>query len=87
MRIHIGRSELIALPAHFMHAEGTQFFDPTSGILFSGDLGAAAAQHVPRHPCRACSRCPTAWRRLHRRYMVSNKILRSRRWWPRCPFA
>jgi hypothetical protein len=40
MHIRIGRHALIALPAHFMHSEGNfQFFDPPSGILFSGDLG------------------------------------------------
>jgi flavorubredoxin len=40
MRIRIGRHDLIALPAHFMHAEGNfQFYDPVSKILFSGDLG------------------------------------------------
>jgi len=40
MRIRVGRSELVALPAHFLHAEGNfQFWDPVSRILFSGDLG------------------------------------------------
>ncbi len=77
-RIAIGRSELIALPAHFMHSEGNfQFYDPTSRILFSGDLGASIitgeaartwvttlAGHVPRMEA------------FHRRYMVSNKVLR-----------
>ena len=40
MHIPIGDSELIAIPAHFLHAEGNfQFYDPVSKILFSGDLG------------------------------------------------
>jgi flavorubredoxin len=40
MRIRIGRTDVLALPAHFMHAEGNfQFYDPVSRILFSGDLG------------------------------------------------
>jgi glyoxylase-like metal-dependent hydrolase (beta-lactamase superfamily II) len=40
MHISIGDCELIAVPAHFMHAEGNfQFYDPISKILFSGDLG------------------------------------------------
>ncbi|GAA6142205.1 MBL fold metallo-hydrolase [Hydrogenophaga sp. 5NK40-0174] len=78
MRIPLGKSELIALPAHFMHAEGNfQFWDPVSQILFSGDLGvslgtsAQAAErieslgeHLPRMEA------------FHRRYMVSSKILR-----------
>ena len=39
-RIALGESELVALPAHFMHSEGNfQFWDPVSRILFSGDLG------------------------------------------------
>jgi flavorubredoxin len=77
-RIAIGRSELVALPAHFMHSEGNfQFYDPVSRILFSGDLGASIisgeaartwvttlAGHVPRMEA------------FHRRYMVSNKVLR-----------
>jgi flavorubredoxin len=77
-RIPIGRSELIALPAHFMHSEGNfQFYDPVSRILFSGDLGASIitgeaaktwvttlAGHVPHMEA------------FHRRYIVSNKVLR-----------
>jgi flavorubredoxin len=78
MRIPLGRGELVALPAHFLHSEGNfQFYDPASRILFSGDLGASMgtgrqaqefvtslATHVPRMEA------------FHRRYMVSNKILR-----------
>lgn len=78
MRIPLGRGELLALPAHFLHAEGNfQFYDPVSRILFSGDLGASMgtgrdaqrvvtslASHVPR------------MEGFHRRYMVSNKVLR-----------
>jgi flavorubredoxin len=78
MRIQIGNSELIALPAHFMHSEGNfQFWDPVSRILFSGDLGVSMMSgaeasrpvtdlqaHIPR------------MEGFHRRYMVSNKILR-----------
>ena len=78
MRIPLGNSEIVALPAHFMHSEGNfQFWDPVSRILFSGDLGvsmgssADAAQtitslapHLPKMEA------------FHRRYMVSNKVLR-----------
>lgn len=78
MRIPLGRSELIALPAHFMHSEGNfQFYDPVSRILFSGDLGVSIGSgsqaqevvtsleaHLPR------------MEPFHRRYMVSNKVLR-----------
>jgi flavorubredoxin len=78
MRIRIGRSDLIALPAHFMHAEGNfQFYDPVSRILFSGDLavsmvgGKAAGQPVTR-----LATLLPSMEKFHRRYMVSNKILR-----------
>lgn len=78
MRIPIGKSELIALPAHFLHAEGNfQFYDPASRILFSGDLGASICNgkqaqvfvnqlgpHIPRMEA------------FHKRYMVANKVLR-----------
>ena len=78
MRIPLGRSEIIALPAHFMHSEGNfQFWDPVSRILFSGDLGVSIgtpddaskiitqlAPHLPRMEA------------FHRRYMVSQKVLR-----------
>ncbi|WP_374567046.1 MBL fold metallo-hydrolase [Ideonella sp.] len=78
MRIRVGRSDLVALPAHFLHAEGNfQFYDPVSRILFSGDLGVsliggqAAAQPVNR-----LSTLLPAMEKFHRRYMVSNKVLR-----------
>lgn len=78
MRMPLGRGELIALPAHFMHSEGNfQFWDPVSRILFSGDLGVSIgsstdaartvtslAGHIPRMES------------FHRRYMVSGKVLR-----------
>lgn len=42
MRLPLGNSELIFLPAHFLHSAGNfQVYDPTSRILFSGDLGAS----------------------------------------------
>ena len=74
----LGRSELVLLPAHFMHSEGNfHFYDPVSCILFTGDLGVSLisgvearefvtdlAPHIPR------------MEGFHRRYMASNKILR-----------
>lgn len=77
-RLALGRSELVLLPVHFMHAEGNfHFYDPVSRILFSGDLGVSLVNgvearefvtqlgpHIPR------------MEGFHRRYMASNKILR-----------
>ncbi|MCX7659016.1 MAG: MBL fold metallo-hydrolase [Caldimonas manganoxidans] len=78
LRIRVGRSELWALPAHFLHAEGNfQFYDPDSRILFSGDLGASMGRQVdPRRPVTSLSGHIPAMESFHRRYMVSNKVLR-----------
>ena len=78
MRIPLGNSKIVVLPAPFMHSEGNfQFWDPLSRILFSGDLGmsigssadtsqtiTSLAPHLPKMEA------------FHRRYMVSSKILR-----------
>ncbi|NBD20935.1 MBL fold metallo-hydrolase [Aquabacterium fontiphilum] len=78
MRIPIGNSELIALPAHFMHAEGNfQFYDPISRILFSGDLGVSMVSGAAAsEPIRSLDPLPPGMDAFHRRYMVSGKILR-----------
>lgn len=77
-RIRIGSGELIALPAHFLHAEGNfQFYDPTSRILFSGDLGASmgTGQQAQQFVTDLSPHIPRM-EGFHRRYMVSNKVLR-----------
>lgn len=75
-RISVGKSELVALPAHFLHAEGNfQFWDATSGILFSGDLGVSLGMD----PSTVITSLAPHLKRMeafHRRYMVSNKVLR-----------
>ena len=78
LRIPIGRSELIALPAHFLHSEGNfQFYDPVSRILFSGDLGASLGTGLDaREPVGALAAHLPRMEAFHRRYMVSNKVLR-----------
>jgi len=77
-RLPLGEGELWLVPAHFMHSEGNfHFYDPESRILFTGDLGASMMSgkqasvvvtdlrpHIP------------LMQGFHRRYMVSNKILR-----------
>ncbi len=77
-RLSFGKTQLWLLPAHFMHAEGNfQFYDPVSKILFSGDLGASlvsgskAAQFITD-----LNPMPPGMEAFHRRYMVSNKILK-----------
>ncbi|WP_034412071.1 MBL fold metallo-hydrolase [Derxia gummosa] len=78
MRIPLGTSELIALPAHFLHAEGNfQFYDPISKILFSGDLGASFGAGLDmRAPITSLMPHLPRMEAFHRRYMVSNKVLR-----------
>jgi flavorubredoxin len=42
MDIALGRLELRAIPAHYLHSSGNfQLYDPEARILFSGDVGAA----------------------------------------------
>ncbi len=44
MRLPLGNTEVVFLPAHFLHSAGNfQVYDPTSKTLFSGDLGASIA--------------------------------------------
>ncbi|RYY98069.1 MAG: FprA family A-type flavoprotein, partial [Comamonadaceae bacterium] len=75
-RLALGRCELHLLPAHFLHAEGNfHFWDPTSRILFTGDLGVSmttgAEAQVPVTDLRPHLPRMEAF---HRRYMVSNKV-------------
>jgi flavorubredoxin len=76
MRIRIGRGELVALPAHFLHAEGNfQFWDEISGILFSGDLGTSIGVDPTRTITQLAGHIPRM-APFHRRYMVSRKVMR-----------
>lgn len=76
MRLDLGGTELIILPAHFLHSPGNfHVYDPVSKILFSGDLGASIGtdqrsvqdfeQHIPRMLA------------FHKRYMASGKALKA----------
>lgn len=76
--INVGDSKIVALPAHFMHAEGNfQFYDPLAKILFSGDLGVSLVDHnAAEKPVEDFDAHISKMIGFHRRYMVSNKILR-----------
>jgi flavorubredoxin len=78
LRIPLGRHELLALPAHFLHSEGNfQFYDPASRILFSGDLGASICSgSQAQRPVTSLAAHVPRMEAFHRRYMVSNKVLR-----------
>ncbi len=77
MRIRVGRNDLIALPAHFMHSEGNfQFWDPISQILFTGDLGVSVTSpQEAMRPVTSLAPLLPKMEAFHRRYMVSSKIL------------
>lgn len=77
-RLPLGRHDLWLLPAHFMHSEGNlQFYDPISRILFTGDLGVSmvSGAQAARPVTDLAAHIPLM-EGFHRRYMVSNKILR-----------
>lgn len=74
----LGQHSLMLLPAHFMHSEGNfQFYDPISRILFTGDLGVSMTSGEEASTF-VTDLQPHIHRMegFHRRYMVSNKILR-----------
>jgi len=77
-RLALGASELWLLPAHFLHSEGNfHFYDPVSRILFTGDLGVSMTSgEQAKTPVRELAPHIPLMAAFHRRYMVSNKILR-----------
>lgn len=77
-RLPLGDSELWLLPAHFLHSEGNfHFYDPVSRILFTGDLGVSmtSGERAKTAVDDFASHIPLM-ESFHRRYMVSNKVLR-----------
>jgi flavorubredoxin len=77
-RLPLGRHDLWLLPAHFMHSEGNfHFYDPVSRILFTGDLGVSMMSGAQAsQPVTDLQAHIPLMEGFHRRYMVSNKILR-----------
>ena len=69
----LGKSKLKAIPAHFLHSVGNfQLYDPTSKILFSGDMGASLLDDA--QPVRNFADHISSMEGFHRRYMVSKKV-------------
>lgn len=76
MRLNLAGSELLVLPAHFLHSPGNfQVYDPVSRILYSGDLGASLG--VDYQEVRDFGAHIPYMEGFHRRYMASNKVLRA----------
>jgi flavorubredoxin len=72
MWLKLGSSELLVMPAHFLHSPGNfQVYDPISKILYSGDLGASVDEEEifvsdwDKHAAKM--------RGFHRRYMSSKR--------------
>ncbi|MEH6493143.1 MBL fold metallo-hydrolase [Halopseudomonas sp.] len=73
--VPLGKSILKVLPAHFLHSVGNlQFFDPISGILFSGDMGASMLDDA--EPVADFATHKSSMEGFHRRYMAGNKACR-----------
>lgn len=76
MMLELGGLPLMILPAHFLHSVGNfQIYDPVSKILYSGDLGASLGMDytiVPNFEAHL-----PYMEGFHRRYMVSNEVMRS----------
>jgi flavorubredoxin len=74
-------TNIVAIPAHFLHAEGNfQFYDTKAKILFSGDMGASLVHHDEiLRPITTKAEFMAHLPRMegfHKRYMVSNKVCR-----------
>ena len=75
MNIVFGNSILKAIPAHFLHSVGNfQMYDPTSKILFSGDMGASIVDEGPENPVEDFAAHIPSMEGFHKRYMVNNKV-------------
>lgn len=76
-RIAFGNSEIIVLPAHFLHSVGNfHFYDPISKILFSGDMGASLIEEHADQPVQNFAAHIPHMLGFHQRYMASNKACR-----------
>jgi len=75
--IYLGEAKIKAVPAHFLHSVGNfNFYDCTSKILFSGDIGASIGCQDPAQPVNNFRDHVARMDGFHRRYMVSNKVCR-----------
>ena len=70
----LGNSELMILPAHFLHSCGNfQLYDSTSKILYSGDLGASLGQSYTE--VTDFEDHLQYMEGFHKRFIVSKKVL------------
>ena len=75
--IKLGQCYIMALPAHFLHSVGNlHYYDETSKILFSGDVGAATDEVNDDEPVTNFERHCDTMLKFHQRYMASNSVCR-----------
>lgn len=75
--INLGQCQITALPAHFLHSVGNlHFYDASSKILFSGDVGAFINNTDDDKPVEDFEPHSDAIQDFHQRYMGSNSICR-----------
>ena len=74
--LDLGGAQLLACPAHFLYSPGNfHLYDPTSKILYSGDLGASLGmdyREVPDFDAHV-----PYMKGFHQRYMASSHFMRS----------
>lgn len=74
--LDLGGAELMVLPAHFLHSCGNfHVYDPIAKILYSGDLGASLG--LEETVVTDFDEHLKYMEGFHRRYMASNRALRS----------
>ncbi|MAR91304.1 MAG: MBL fold metallo-hydrolase [Pseudomonadota bacterium] len=77
-KIALGKGQIIAVPAHFLHSVGNfHFYDPVSKILFSGDVGAAVTPGQDHQPVASVADHIPLMESFHKRYMAGNKACRA----------
>lgn len=76
MRYNLNDSEIIMLPAHFLHSPGNiQIYDSVSKILFSGDLGTSIIPGAKGFlEVTDFNEHIKFMEGFHKRYMVSQKV-------------
>lgn len=76
--VPMGGTDLLALPAHFLHSVGNfSFYDPVSRILFPGDVGSSLVPSgAPYEPVEDFEPHVRSMQGFHRRYMASRRVAR-----------
>lgn len=76
-RLLFGKTELILLPAHFLHSVGNvNVYDPVSKILFSGDMGASVGEDEIGYDVEDFHAHTKYMQQFHQRYMSSSRACR-----------